>query len=328
MNGLRITFLNVGYGEAILLEYRQENERFTALIDGGSADPLEFADSGSGRLMAVEYLERVGIDRVDWMFNTHIHEDHTSGLAACARRFCPRVLYQTLPPNFYESLKVLQIAEDRSPTEKKFLTSVNDYRSMCQFLHTSGSEIRKLDASFPTLTPAALLTIRVLAPVRKRASELPERLLAISEADSSESSRKAANRADAAMNNYSLMLMLEYAGRRILLPGDTNCHGYGHLNGVSLQADVFKVGHHGQNDGISRELFRRIHPEYVVCCASSDRRYGSAAPEILTMMKEEGAELTFSDCPDVPGLTDNLKPHHALVYEITESGSISFRYEI
>ncbi|CAN4001131.1 hypothetical protein ICNMLN_ICNMLN_06235, partial [Dysosmobacter welbionis] len=58
---------------------------------------------------------------------------------------------------------------------------------------------------------------------------------------------------DAAMNNYSLILLLEYRGTRILLPGDTNYMGYGGLDPASLRADLFKVGHHGQRDGISAE---------------------------------------------------------------------------
>lgn len=102
------------------------------------------------------------------------------------------------------------------------------------------------------------------------------------------------------MNNYSLILLLEYRGTRILLPGDTNYMGYGGLDPASLRADLFKVGHHGQRDGISAEQIQAIAPRAVVCCASSDRRYNSADPAILQMMADSGARLYFSDCPPGP----------------------------
>lgn len=50
---LTVTFVNVGYGEAILLECPDPSRPggvFTALIDGGSAEESEFADRTSGRL--------------------------------------------------------------------------------------------------------------------------------------------------------------------------------------------------------------------------------------------------------------------------------------
>ena len=61
---LTVTFVNVGYGEAILLECPDPSRPggvFTALIDGGSAEESEFADRASGRL-PVE--ERVLLDYV------------------------------------------------------------------------------------------------------------------------------------------------------------------------------------------------------------------------------------------------------------------------
>ena len=56
---LTVTFVNVGYGEAILLECPDPSRPggvFTALIDGGSAEESEFADRASGRLPVEEYL--------------------------------------------------------------------------------------------------------------------------------------------------------------------------------------------------------------------------------------------------------------------------------
>lgn len=60
---LTVTFVNVGYGEAILLECPDSSKPdgvFTALIDGGSAEDSEFADRSSGRVRIEEYLKNGG----------------------------------------------------------------------------------------------------------------------------------------------------------------------------------------------------------------------------------------------------------------------------
>ena len=80
---LTVTFVNVGYGEAILLESPDPSKPdgvFTALIDGGSAEDSEFADRSSGRVRIEEYLKKRGIRRLDLAVSTHIHEDHLCGL--------------------------------------------------------------------------------------------------------------------------------------------------------------------------------------------------------------------------------------------------------
>ena len=70
---LTVTFVNVGYGEAILLESPDPSKPdgvFTALIDGGSAEDSEFADRSSGRVRIEEYLEKRGTRRLDLAVST------------------------------------------------------------------------------------------------------------------------------------------------------------------------------------------------------------------------------------------------------------------
>ena len=108
---LRLTFINVGYGEAIL-------------IDGGSAADSEFADRTSGRIRAEEYL--APLPRLDLAVSTHIHEDHLCGLLRVCRDHPPSVLRQTLPPGFYRSLHPLGDASARNLSERNFLAALDD----------------------------------------------------------------------------------------------------------------------------------------------------------------------------------------------------------
>ena len=88
-----------------------------------------------------------------------------------------------------------------------------------------------------------------------------------------------------------------------------------------LKADIFKVGHHGQKDGIDEKHFRMISPGLTICCASSDRRYDSADPRLIRMIRENGSELRFSDCPKLPEDMGSIPPHRLL--RITVGGEMS-----
>ena len=54
-----LTFVNVGYGEAVVVECPDANCRdgwFVMVIDGGSGEAEEYADRTSGRQTLLEYL--------------------------------------------------------------------------------------------------------------------------------------------------------------------------------------------------------------------------------------------------------------------------------
>lgn len=73
---MQVTFVNVGYGDAILL---QMPDGYTALLDGGSALNREF-DGDPHRVRCIDYLRAVGIRHLDAVWISHIHEDHVCGL--------------------------------------------------------------------------------------------------------------------------------------------------------------------------------------------------------------------------------------------------------
>ena len=74
---MEMTFINVGYGDAILVQ----NQGFTLLLDGGSSLPEEF-EGFEYRIPAVEYLKAQEIEQIDLLVISHIHEDHVCGLEA------------------------------------------------------------------------------------------------------------------------------------------------------------------------------------------------------------------------------------------------------
>lgn len=78
---LRVTVIDVGQGESILIEFPG---RRTMLIDGGGLPASRF---DVGERVVSPVLWRKGLTRVDRLVLTHPHPDHLAGLVAVARNF-------------------------------------------------------------------------------------------------------------------------------------------------------------------------------------------------------------------------------------------------
>ena len=218
------------------------------------------------------------------------------------------------------SLKGFSIS---NPNRNKFRNALDDYCELCRLTRERGGVIRKLQAG-QSIPVGPDTVIHVLAPTPERLDQMQASLEELYAQTDPDSFLEKLTALDAQMNNYSLILMVECQGKRILLPGDTNRSGYKGIPADSLKADLFKVGHHGQIDGADQELLDAVAPEAVVCCASSDRRYDSAHPDLIRMMAKAGIRQYFSDCPAVPGI--RIAPHQALEFTIAKGESLSGRY--
>ena len=348
--GLSITFINVGYGEAVLVECFDGRECFTMLIDGGSGEASEYEASlpggpkvregstertagvrnpgGTGRIRAVDFLEKQGLDHLDLMVNTHIHEDHTCGLLPVVERWVPGELWQPYQEGIAAGISCIVESEEEKAVEK-FLDALDAYRELCRRTVRCGGKVRQMAGRKRLPSVCAGLYVEVLGPSEETLQSISAHFAALSEACAvgkpCSRQREEILRLNEQVNNSSMILMLHYAGRKILLPGDTECTGYGNP-GPELKADIFKVGHHGQKNGVDEALLEAVAPEYAVISASSDRRYDSAHPEALRQLGDFGARLFFTDCPEVPPYTDGLKPHAGVRFTVSPLGEIRATY--
>jgi competence protein ComEC len=78
---LKITFIDVGQGESILVEFPGTTKM---LIDGGGV-PDDSFDIGEN--VVSPFLWRKGIKKIHYLVLTHPHPDHVNGLKAVARNF-------------------------------------------------------------------------------------------------------------------------------------------------------------------------------------------------------------------------------------------------
>lgn len=328
---LQISFMNVGYGEAILITCGEGGkEPFVMLIDGGSSEADEF-EGYPYRVSAAEYLTRAGVKRIDLMVNTHIHEDHTCGLLPLVPGFSVGTFLTNLLPG--RDFKALPDSLADNPSAGKFLKALNDSLTMARMLQADNVAISAVSGVL-YLSPCAGLELELYGPDSKEIAAYAKDMLSLYEYGDPAEKRTLFKALDARMNNLSILLRLRYKGRAVLFAGDTNRDGYAQLMKAPglLRADVFKLGHHGQSDSITEDILAAVDPSIAVICAASDCRYDSMHPDILQMLQAYGAarqkklDILLTDTPDLPPYTDGMPPHRVTQVEIREDGALCWRY--
>lgn len=132
--GLRMTFLDVGQGDSILVEFPGRRKM---LVDGGGVPGDAF---DIGERVVSPFLWRKGIKTIDHLVLTHGHPDHLNGLKAVVRNFRIR--------EFHEAVRD---AEDPSYLEFKRLLSPRTE----QTLWVKGESLREGDVLVEVLHPEA-----------------------------------------------------------------------------------------------------------------------------------------------------------------------------
>ena len=101
-------------------------------------------------------------------------------------------------------------------------------------------------------------------------------------------------------NDYSPIMYLEYAGKKIMFNGDAEVDvlaEYCQTYGDSINVDVLKVGHHGSDNAISEEFVSAIDPEVAVIQCGLGNTYFHPKKEALNALKnyDESIELYRND---------------------------------
>lgn len=112
-------------------------------------------------------------------------------------------------------------------------------------------------------------------------------------------------------NANSLCVLIEFAGRRILLPGDLEPPGMQMLvSHAATKVDVLMAPHHGSLNSKSDALLKWCSPETVVISGSTR----AVSPRVLEAFEAEGREV-FVTARD-----------HAIRIEIAKDGSIEKKH--
>jgi len=109
------------------------------------------------------------------------------------------------------------------------------------------------------------------------------------------------------VNNASVVTRVDYRDMSFLLTGDAEKRVESmmvdNLDGVALDVDVLKAGHHGSNSSTHESLINAASPSAAVISVGADNKFGHPRPEVLDRLG------------DIP------------VWRTDELGSVRFEYE-
>lgn len=94
------------------------------------------------------------------------------------------------------------------------------------------------------------------------------------------------------LNDYSIVIMVEFAGRRVLFSGDSDRPSHGEMmqKWTDLSADVYKVAHHGSADNNTLDWISAISPAYaVISCDGVSYNH----PHEETLVNLDAADVTI-----------------------------------
>jgi beta-lactamase superfamily II metal-dependent hydrolase len=101
---------------------------------------------------------------------------------------------------------------------------------------------------------------------------------------------------DPEQNDASVVLLVDYAQMRFLLPGDIDSGIEQLLPGRSsnLQSDILKVAHHGSKFSSSQAFLEIVRPDEAIISAGLNA-YGHPAPETLERLVDIGTRIGRTD---------------------------------
>ena len=98
-------------------------------------------------------------------------------------------------------------------------------------------------------------------------------------------------------NNASIALLLQNGNNRFLFTGDAEEEAeYDILaNGLTIDCDVFKAGHHGSSTSNTVDFLDAASPKYVVISCEKDNSYGHPHAEPMNYFRSKGMKLFRTD---------------------------------
>ncbi len=102
---------------------------------------------------------------------------------------------------------------------------------------------------------------------------------------------------DAAINNYSASLLIQYGQTRFILTGDAQDAAEGAMLDAhaDLACDVLKAGHHGSKNATGDDWLSRLRPRLAVISCGRHNRFGHPAPSTLARLDAHGVQTFRTD---------------------------------
>ena len=101
------------------------------------------------------------------------------------------------------------------------------------------------------------------------------------------------------LNNSSIIARLIYKETKFLFTGDAEVEVENQIlekyDRMFLQADVYKVCHHGSDTSSSEDFLKAINPKYAIIQVGNDNSFGHPSRRILKRLERIGAKIYRND---------------------------------
>lgn len=262
---LHLIFCDVGEGDAILIT-KGFNQ---ILIDGGPNNKV---------LNCLKKNMPFFDKKIEIVAVTHPEADHMTGIIPVIEKY--QIGWFLIGPEGNDSaiyaaliskLKTQSASWRTNPNLKSKKTNVvNPYL---------GDEIR-----------LGAITLKILWPERKWVAEQLEK-------ESGNSTFVlGAKTTNSKLNDFSLVFLLEYQGKKALLMGDADSRVQDEImEGNTLPSvEILKFPHHGSKTGITKEFLEKIRPKISVISVGKNS-YGHPTSEALDLLKNSGVQIRRTD---------------------------------
>lgn len=300
---LTLDFINVGYGDAILI--RDTDAAFSMLVDCGD---ITVGDGGpeSKRISAAEFLRQEGVHALDLLVLTHLHRDHSGGLTELLRAVRVKEFWcNYLPPHEYWDTQVA-VEKTFSAGSRCLLESLNIYLSALKAMEAQNTTIRLMEDS-----PMAVdLTTDLHAEIYLEDRALFRRQEAIWQnvLDGAPSDAEL-DELDHFINNTSIRMRLSCGETSVELPGDVYaaCWEKHDLSPCT----IMKLPHHGHKDSITPKLLDMLAPQHAVISVSNTRTDDCPSSVAIEAIRTRKCVLYMTDAVKKDGISI---PNHSSVH--------------
>ena len=98
-------------------------------------------------------------------------------------------------------------------------------------------------------------------------------------------------------NNKSVIVMAELDGIKFLFTGDAEAKAEQALidEGLNIDCDVLKVGHHGSSSSSTKEFLNKTTPEYAAISVGKNNIYSHPSESVVSALENCGAQVLRTD---------------------------------
>lgn len=303
---LKLDFINVGYGDAILV--RDVDVSFSMLVDCGDIQ-VGYGGKNSWRISAADFLRREGIQSLNILVLTHLHRDHSGGLSDLLASVDIKELWVNYLPDRCYWGKTVPCDDAFSAGGKCLIESLNILLKSLPKLEESGTIIKKAEHSDASVqfTPGLRAEIFLEDPrLFRRQEQIWQTALSgvvnVEEMDE----------LDRFINNTSIRMRLAYGSDYVELPGDVyaDCWEKHQLQPCS----IVKLPHHGHKDSITPRILEMFHPKDAVISVSNTRTDDCPSIYALSELQNAKCKVHITDAVEKCGIVS--PPHFSVHFEL------------